>query len=147
MTYVLMHVNLTLLDSAEATAFRKEAADLGLDVLDLAPYLSIDPEMTVLISTSLGALLTKLAEISGADGAERLWNLFRRLLRRGERMQAIEDRERRVTFVWDERATQAGPVAVAAMLDIGNVISAIPDGTALTWHAATLQWQAGIREA
>jgi hypothetical protein len=145
MTYVLMHVNLTGLDPAEASAFRKAAAELDLDVIDLAPHLSIDPETTVLISTSLTALLSKLAEMFGADAAEKLWGLLNRLLRRENKKHAIEDRERRITFVWDEHSTQAGPVAIAAMIAIGNAISAIPDGTALNWDPDTLQWRAEIR--
>jgi hypothetical protein len=151
MTYVLMHVNLTGLDPAEASAFTKAAAELDLDVIALAPHLSIDPEMTVLISTSLAALLSKLAEMFGADAAEKLWGLLNRLLRRENKenkenkKHAIEDRERRITFVWDEHSTQAGPVAIAAMIAIGNAISAIPDGTALSWDPDTLQWRAGIR--
>jgi hypothetical protein len=142
MTYLLMHVNLAAVPPEEAAAFLEEADSLGLDVIDLAPQLSVDPETTVLISTSLAALLAKLAELSGGDAAERLWSLLRRLLRRDEPKQAIEDRERRVTFVWDDHAVQAGPVAVAAMIDVGAVMSAIPDGTALLWDPITLQWQA-----
>src|ERR1700722_2966445 len=126
MTYVLMHVNLDGLDPAEVSAFRKAAAELGLDVIDLTPQLSIDPETTVLISTSLAALLSKLAEMFGADGAEKLWGMIKQLLRRDNKKQAIEDRERRITFIWDKHATQAGPVAIAAMIAIGNAISAIP---------------------
>jgi hypothetical protein len=142
MTYLLMHVNLTAVPPEEAAAFFKEADSLGLDVIDLSPPLAVDPETTVLISTSLAALLTKLAELGGGDAAERLWNLLRRLLCRTEPKQAIEDRERRVTFVWDDHAIEAGPVAVAAMIDVGAVMSAIPDGTALTWNPDALQWQA-----
>jgi len=145
MTYVLMHVNLTGLDPAEASTFRKAAAELDLDVIDLAPHLSIDPETTVLISTSLAALLSKLAEMFGADGAEKLWGIFKQLLRREDKKHAIEDRERRITFIWDKHATQAGPVAIAAMRAIGNAISAIPDGTALNWDPDILQWRAEIR--
>jgi hypothetical protein len=136
-----MHVNMTSLDPAEIDAFHKTAAELGLDVIDLAPHLSVDPETTVLISTSLAALLSKLAEMSGADAAEKLWDLLRRLLRREDKKHAIEDRERRVTFVWDEHATQAGPVAVAAMIAIGNAINAIQDGAELTWDRDIMQWR------
>ena len=145
MTYVLMHVNLDGLDPAEVSAFRKAAAELGLDVIDLTPQLSIDPETTVLISTSLAALLSKLAEMFGADGAEKLWGMIKQLLRRDNKKQAIEDRERRITFIWDKHATQAGPVAIAAMIAIGNAISAIPDGTALTWDPNILQWRVKTR--
>lgn len=145
MTYVLMHVNLTGLDPAEASMFRKAAAELDLDVIDLAPHLSIDPETTVLISTSLAALLSKLAEMFGADGAEKLWGIFRQLLRRDDKKHAIEDRERRITFIWDKHSTQAGPVAIAAMMAIGDAISAIPDGTTLSWDPSMLQWRAKIQ--
>jgi hypothetical protein len=141
MSYVIMHVNMTGLDRAEIDAFYKTAADLDLDVIELAPHLSVDPETTVLISTSLAALISKLAEMFGGDAAEKLWALLQRLLRRDDKKHAIEDRERRVTFVWDEHATQAGPVAVAAMIAIGNAINAIQDGTDLTWDRDIMQWR------
>jgi hypothetical protein len=141
MSYVIMHVNMTGLDRAEIDALYKTAADLDLDVIELAPHLSVDPETTVLISTSLAALISKLAEMFGGDAAEKLWGLLQRLLRRDDKKHTIEDRERRVTFVWDKHATQAGPVAVAAMIAVGNAINAIQDGTDLTWDRDIMQWR------
>ena len=68
MGYVLLHADLTGLDDEAADAFVGAAADLGLDVIDLAPDLA-DAEMIVLISTSLAALTSKLAERFGAGAA------------------------------------------------------------------------------
>jgi hypothetical protein len=39
----------------------------------------------------------------------KLWDLIRRLIRRDDKKRAIEDRERRITFVFDEKPTAAGP--------------------------------------
>jgi hypothetical protein len=142
MSYVLMHADLAGLDPAEVGEFQEAAAELGLDVIDLSPDLSIDPGTTVLISTALGALLVKVAEIAGGDAAEKLNDLIRRLIRRENKKRAIEDRERRITFVFDEKATVAGPVAVAAMIALRDAINAIPDGTVLTWDSAALEWRA-----
>jgi hypothetical protein len=41
----------------------------------------VEPEVTVLLSTTLAALFGKLAAKSGADAGERLWGLLRRLVR------------------------------------------------------------------
>ncbi len=142
MSYVLMHVDLTDLDPAEVGEFQEVAAELGLDVIDLSPDLPIDPGTTVLISTSLAALLVKVAEIAGGDAAEKLHGLIHRLIRRENKKRAIEDRERRITFVFDEKATVAGPVAVAAMIALRDAINAIPDGTVLTWDSGALEWRA-----
>jgi hypothetical protein len=46
MGYVLLHADLTGLDDEAADAFVGAAADLGLDVIDLAPDLA-DAEMIV----------------------------------------------------------------------------------------------------
>ena len=74
MSYVLMHVDLTDLDPAEVGEFQEAAAELGLDVIDLSPDLPIDPGTTVLISTSLAALLAKVAEIAGGGrGRKVVW--------------------------------------------------------------------------
>jgi hypothetical protein len=141
MSYVLMHVDLTDLDPAEVGEFQEAAAELGLDVIDLSPDLPIDPGTTVLISTSLAALLAKVAEIAGGDAAEKLYGLIRRLIRRENKKHAIEDRERKITFVFDEKATAAGPVAVEAMMALRDAINAIPDGTVLTWDCDVLEWR------
>ena len=142
MSYVLMHVDLTHLDPAEVGEFQEAAAELSLDVIDLGTELAIDPGTTVLISTSLAALLAKVAEIAGGDAAEKLCDLIRRLIRRDDKKRAIEDRERKITFLFDERSTAAGPVAVEAMIALRDAINAIPDGTVLTWDSDALEWRA-----
>jgi hypothetical protein len=141
MGYVLLHADLTGLDDEAADAFVGAAADLGLDVIDLAPDLA-DAEMIVLISTSLAALTSKLAERSGAGAGERLWSLIQRLRPRSTQRYAVEDGERKITFVFDQQAQRAGPVAVTAMIAIGTAVRAIEDGTTLRWDADTSQWSA-----
>jgi|SRR5450755_215656 hypothetical protein len=141
MSYVLLHADLTGLDDAAAEAFVDAAADLDLDVIDLAPDLA-DAEVIILISTSLAALVSKLAERTGAGAGEKLWDLIQRLCGRGRGGRAIEDRESRVTFVFDEQARRAGPAAAAAMISIGEAIDAIADGTTLGWDGDTGQWSA-----
>jgi len=142
MSYVLMHVDLAEAGPTEVDEFQEAAAELGLDVIDLSPDLPIDPGTTVLISTSLAALLTKVAKIAGGDAAEKLWDLIRRLIRRDDKKRAIEERERRITFVFDEKTAAAGPAAVAAMIALRDAINAIPDGTVLIWDSGALEWHA-----
>lgn len=72
MGYVLLHADVTGLDDEAADAFVGAAANLGLDVIDLAADLA-DAEMIVLISTSLAAMTSKLAERFGAGAGEKLW--------------------------------------------------------------------------
>jgi hypothetical protein len=139
--YVLLHADLTGLDDEAADAFVDAAADLGLDVIDLAPDLA-DAEMIVLISTSLAALAAKLAERLGSGAGEKLWGLIQRLRPRSTRRYAVEDGERKITFVFDQQAQRAGPVAVTAMIAIGTAVRAIADGTTLRWDADTSQWSA-----
>jgi hypothetical protein len=144
MNYVLLHADLTGLDDEAADAFITAAADLGLDVIDLAPDLA-DAEMIVLISTSLAALTSKLAERFGAGAGEKLWELIQRLRPRSKRRYAIEDGERKITFVFDQQAQRAGPIAVTAMIAIGIAAQAMEDGTTLRWDADTSQWSADPR--
>ena len=144
MNYVLLHADLTGLDDEAAEAFITAAADLGLDVIDLAPDLA-DAEMIVLISTSLAALTSKLAERFGAGAGEKLLELIQRLRPRSKRRYAIEDGERKITFVFDQQAQRAGPIAVTAMISIGIAVRAIEDGTTLRWDADTSQWSADAR--
>lgn len=141
MGYVLLHADLTGLDDEAVDAFVGAAADLGLDVIDQAPDLA-DAEMIILISTSLAALASKLAERFGAAAGEKLWDLIQRLRPRSTRRYAIEDGERKITFVFDQQAQRAGPIAVTAMITIGTAIRAIEDGTMLRWDADTSQWSA-----
>jgi hypothetical protein len=141
MGYVLLHADLTGLDDEAVDAFVGAAADLGLDVIDQAPDLA-DAEMIILISTSLAALASKLAERFGAAAGEKLWDLIQRLRPRSTRRYAIEDGERKITFVFDQQAQRAGPIAVTAMITIGTAIRAIEDGTTLRWDAVTSQWSA-----
>jgi hypothetical protein len=140
MSYIVVYARLSGLGAEEAKKFASAAAELGLDVADLYPRMAIDPGVTVLMSTTLGALLAQLAERFGADAATKLWDLYHRLITGHSGKHAIEDRSRRITFVWDKQAEQAGPIAAAAMISVWNMISAIPDGTVLTWDAAELQW-------
>lgn len=140
MSYIVVYANLTGLGAEEADAFADAAAELGLDVAAFSPRMAIDPEVTVLVSTALVALLNQLAERFGTDAGTKLWDLLRRLLPSHTGKRAIEDRQRLITFVWDKQAEQEGPIAAGAMVSIGNAISAIPDGTVLTWDPATLHW-------
>jgi hypothetical protein len=140
-SYVLLHADLTGLDEAAADAFVGAAADLGLDVIDLTPDLA-DAEIIVLISTSLAALTSKLAERIGEGAAEKFCDLIRRLRPQATRPYAVEDGERKITFVFDQRAQRAGPAAVAGMMAIGAAMQAIDDGVTLRWDSDTCQWSA-----
>jgi len=144
MTYVLLHVDLSGLDDAEVDAFADAASSLDLDVIDLAPDLA-DTGITILISTSVAALATKLAEMAGGDAAERLWDLVRRLWRRDTGQRAIEDRERRISFIFDDAVRQAGPTAMAEMLKVAATVDAIKDGTTLRWSPEIQAWSADQR--
>lgn len=140
MSYVVLYADLSELSAAEADAFADAAAGLGLDVDQLFPRMTVDPEVTVLVSTALAALFGKLAEISGEGAGAKLWDLLQRLFRGRRGDHAIEDRQQRITFLWDERAKQDGPIAADAMVAVGDAISDIQDGTALAWDPGTLRW-------
>ena len=140
MGYLVLYAELSELSDAEADAFADAAAELGLDVDDLSPHMAASVEITVLLSTALAALCAKLAAIGGAEAGKKLWDLLKRLFHGKSGVQAIEDRQQRITFVWDERAKRDGPVAAAAMITIGMTISAIQDGTALGWDSDAKQW-------
>jgi hypothetical protein len=138
--YLVLYADLSGLSDAEADAFADAAAGLGLDVDDLSPRMAVSVEVTVLLSTALAALCGKLAEGFGGDAGEKLWDLLKRLFHGRSGAQAIEDRQQRITFVWDERARRDGAAAAAAMVRIGKAIGAIPDGTALSWDPDRKQW-------
>ena len=141
MSYVLLHADLTALDDAEIDDFAAAAADLDLDVIDLAPDLA-DTEVIVVISSSLGALVTKVAEIAGDKAGARLWDLIQRLWRRDMGARAIEDRDRRITIVLDDPVRHSGPVAIAGLITVLNAIDAIQDGITLRWNEETGRWSA-----
>lgn len=141
MSYVALDADLSELSAEEVDAFADAAAELDLDVTALSPSLAIDPGVPVLVSAMLGALFGKLAEDCGDAAGTKLWGLFERLFRRRAGKYAVEDVKQRVTFVWDERARQDGPAAAAAMIDIGDAIAAIPDGTQLSWDPGTGRWR------
>jgi hypothetical protein len=138
--YLVISADLSHLTEAEADDFVDAAAGLGLDVDELAPHLGISTEVVVLASTTLGAVCAKLIDIAGSSAAQKLWDLLKRLLP-GQQEQGIEDRQQRITFVWDEQAKRDGLVATAAMIKVCQAIAAIPDGTVLNWDPKAGQWR------
>ena len=86
------------------------------------------------------APVAKLIEIASGSAAQKLWDLLKRLLP-GQQEQGIEDRQQRITFVWDEPARRDGLVATAAMIRVCQAITAIPDGTVLNWDPEAGQWR------
>lgn len=145
MSYVVLYADRSELSPEQADAFADAAAELGLDVDDLSPRMGVDPEITVLLSTALAALFVKLAETAGTGAGAKLWDLLQRLLHGRIGNRAIEDRQQRITFLWNERAEQDGPIAADAMVAIGNAMSAIPDGTVLGWDPEALRWRPADR--
>jgi hypothetical protein len=138
--YLVISADLSHLTGAEADDFVDAAAELGLDVDELAPHLGVSTEVVVLASTTLGAVCAKLIEIAASSAAQKLWDLLKRLLRGKQEPQGIEDRQQRITFVWDEQAKRDGLVATAAMIKVCQAIAAIPDGTVLNWDPEAGQW-------
>jgi hypothetical protein len=139
--YLVISADLSDLTEAEADAFVDAAAELGLDVDDLPPHMGVALEITVVASTTLAAVCAKLIAMAGDGAALKLWELIRPLFHRKPGPLAIEDRQQRVTFVWDEHARQDGPLATAALITIGQAVAAIPDGTVLTWDPKARQWR------
>src|SRR5690349_15859342 len=99
--YLVISADLSHLTEAEADDFVDAAAELGLDVDELAPHLGVSTEVVVLASTTLGAVCAKLIEIASGSAAQKLWDLLRRLLHGKPEPQGIEDGQQRITFVWD----------------------------------------------
>lgn len=139
--YLVISADLSHLTEAEADDFVDAAAELGLDVDELAPHLGVSTEVVVLASTTLGTVCAKLIDIAGGSAAQKLWDLLRRLLRRKPEPQGIEDGQQRITFVWDEPARSDGLAATAAMITVCQAIAAIPDGTVLNWDPKAGQWR------
>ncbi|MGN9841279.1 hypothetical protein ACTMTI_24435 [Nonomuraea sp. H19] len=146
MEYVVLYIDFERLSAAEADDFAAAAEALGFDVDELPPPMGVDPEIVVLVSSALGAMLGVLAEKTGESAGERLWGLLRRVLPLGrggpEEEAAIADRTTRVTFVFDTAAMEAGEAVAREMCALSERISAIPDGTVLRWVPALQKWQA-----
>jgi hypothetical protein len=146
MDYLVLYTDLTRLSPADADAFIADAEALGFDVDDLTPTMSVDPDSVVLISSALGAMLGTILEGAGTSAGERLWALIKRVLPTGSASRepaAIADRSTRITFVFDDPAADAGPVAAREMAALGRTIAAIPDGTVLRWDTTRKTWRAG----
>lgn len=137
-----MYADLGELTPAESQELTAAGARLGFDVQPLSPRMGLGPEVTVLASTTLAALLANLAAQFGADSGNRLLALIR-LLRHGRTgKKALEDRGKRIIVVWDEQAEKDGQVAAAALVRIGDAIAMMPDGTTLVWDHDAVSWGA-----
>jgi hypothetical protein len=81
-----------------------------------------------------------------ADDEDAVFRAFSRLLdplfHRRDGEVAIEDRDTRVSFVWDSVAKRDIKLATAAMLDVGGSLHLVTDGTVFRWDAATQRWHA-----
>ena len=85
MEYVAIHADLSGLSPEEESAVRDEAAQLGLDVLDLYPdAVHFEADTVVVLSAALGGVFAKLAELGAGASAPSVLNLIKQLIKRRE---------------------------------------------------------------
>jgi hypothetical protein len=142
MTYVVLYADLSGLSPADADDFADAAADLDLDVDDLSPRLGAGQEVvTVLLSSTLAEVAAKLAGKVGSDAGAKLLDLLQKLWRRHSGPAAIEDRQHRVSFIWDDKDQRDGLLAANELIRIWDNLGVIRDGTVLAWDSAARRWQ------
>jgi hypothetical protein len=148
MQYVVIHADLSGLSPEEESAFRDEAAELGLDVLDLYPdAVHFEADTVLILSAALGGVFGKLAELGTGASAPKFLNLIKRLIKRrrpaagqGASTPVIEERAEAFMFAIDDEAISDWPAAIAAMRDVVKAHGAIAAGTVLWWSAKNRQW-------
>jgi hypothetical protein len=141
-TDVVLYVELDELEEQQKAAFLAEADGAGFAVDELYGSLGAESTVETVLSTLLGSMIKKLVEDWGAAAAAKLASLLAPLLHRKDGKVAIEDRDTRITFVWDPAAKRDIKLATAAMLDVGGSLHLVTDGTAFRWDAATQRWYA-----
>ena len=85
------------------------------------------------MSTLLGSMLTKLLQDWGTAAAGKLSGLLAPLFHRKDGEAAIEDRDTRITFVWDAAARSA--------MASTEYLMASPSRTLQNYQANPLRWE------
>lgn len=150
MEYVVIHADLSRLTPEEDTAFRAEAADLGLDVLELYPdAIHLEADTVVAISAALTGVFSKLAELGTGAYASKFLNLVDRLRRKNGPagpVLAIEERTEGFLFAIDDAAIKDWPAAMSAMREVVRAHGAITAGMVLHWSPTDGVWLASASE-
>jgi hypothetical protein len=146
--YVVIYADLSGLTAKEDAAFRAEAADLGLDVLELHPdAIHLEADTVVAISAALTGVLGKLSELGAGAYAPRFLNLVNRLWRKNSPADTetaptlvIEERTNGFQFAIDDAAIKDWPAAMSAMREVVQAHGAITTGTVLHWSPTDHAW-------
>jgi hypothetical protein len=152
--YVVIHADLSGLTAEEDAAFRAEAADLGLDVLELYPdAVHLETDTVVAISAVLTGVFSKLAELGTGAYSAKFLNLVNRLKKKNSHVAAettptlaIEERTEGFLFAIDDAAIKDWPAAMSAMRDVVKAHGAITAGTVLHWSPPDGAWLASAND-
>ena len=148
MQYVVVYADLSGFTAEEDAAFRAEAADLGLDVLELHPdAIHLEADTVVAISAALTGVLSKLSELGAGAYAPKFLNLVNRIRRNNSPAAtetaptlAIEERTKGFLFAIDDAAIKNWPAAMSAMREVVRAHGAITAGTVLHWSPTHHAW-------
>ena len=152
MEYVVIYADLSGFTAEEDAAFRAEAVDLGLDVLELHPdAIHLEADVVVAISAALTGVFSRLSELGAGAYAPRFLNLVNRLRRKNSPADtetaptlAIEERTNGFLFAIDDAAIKDWPAAVSAMREVVQAHGAITAGTVLHWSPTGHAWLASV---
>ena len=142
MADVVLYVDLGELDEQQQAAFLTEADKAGFAVDELYGSLGVESQVETVLSTLLSAMINKLAVDWGTAAGAKLAGLLAPLFHRRDGAVAIEDRDTRISFVWDSSAKSHIKLATAAMLDVGGSLHLVTDGTVFRWDTETQRWHA-----
>lgn len=141
MTDVTLYVDLAGLGERDREAFLAEAADAGLAVDELYGTLGVVSEVITVLSTGLSSVIEALSKDGGGAVGEKLASLLGHLFNRKDRDVAIEDRETRITFIWDAQAKGKDRLAAtAAMAEVAAALHLITDRSVFRWDPAAQHW-------
>lgn len=104
--------------------------------------MGITADFLTVASAPLTAMFRKLSDDSGLLAAAKLETLLGYLFRTGGGKRAIEDRDTRITFIWDDAAVNDITLASAAMVTVGASLHLIADGALFRWHPDEKRWTA-----
>jgi hypothetical protein len=141
-TDVVLYVELDALEEQQQAAFLAEADKAGFAVDELYGSLGVESQVATVLSTLLSAMISKLVADWGTAAGAKLTGLLAPLFHRKDGAVAIEDRDTRITFVWDSAAKSDIKLATAAMVDVGVSLHLVTDGTVFCWDAETQRWHA-----
>lgn len=142
MTHVVLYTDLDKVAADEQAAYLEYAAGLGFGIDDLYPRLGIAEDFLTVLSAPLTAMFRKLSDDSGLLAAAKLETLLGYLFRTGGGKRAIEDRDTRITFIWDDAAVSDTTLACAAMVTVGASLHLIADGAIFRWQPDEKRWTA-----